>query len=95
MTSGRQRQTPEAEAFNAALSAYLRGVIGSRQVQQKAIAAALRQRPNWVSKRFSGEVPWGAAELTAVCKFLDLDIKAVTDEAARMAGGAGGTQRAS
>ncbi|HEY3718345.1 MAG TPA: hypothetical protein VGL39_27800 [Jatrophihabitantaceae bacterium] len=85
MTSGRQRQTPEAAALNAALAAYLRGVIGSRQIQQKAIADRFGWAQNFLSKRFSGAVPWGVDELDSVCRYLDLDIRAVMETARQAA----------
>lgn len=81
MAASRRRRTPERAAFNAALAAYLRGVIASRQIQQKDIAERFGWQQNWLSKRFSGEVPWGVQELRDLCDLLALDIKDVTDRA--------------
>lgn len=66
----RRRHTPESAAFYAALAAEMRAALGRARIQQKDIASKLGYRQNWLSKRFSGDVPWGLDELVAVSEYL-------------------------
>ena len=71
MPNSRRRQTAESAAFYAALAAEMRAALGRANVQQKDIAAKLDyRRPNYLSKRFNGDVPWKLDEVIAVCEYL-------------------------
>ena len=48
----------------------MRAALGRARIQQKDIASKLGYRQNWLSKRFSGDVPGGLDELVAVCEYL-------------------------
>jgi hypothetical protein len=49
----------------------MRAALGRANVQQKDIADKLGyRRPNYLSKRFNGDVPWKLDELIEVCEYL-------------------------
>lgn len=78
-------ETPDSDAYEAAIAAEVRAALGRTRAQQKDIAEHYNFGQGWLSKRVNGIVPWGIPELVALCDFLGIDVAELLANAKREA----------
>lgn len=70
-------ETPEMKAVRLAIAGEVRASIARKRLSGSEIARQLGVEQTWFSRRYSGRVPWTAAELQLVMDIIDEDITRV------------------